>query len=52
MIDLIVGSALLLCGAYLFFWARSAALRRRIEQPKHAFLEQAQEFDRSRQERP
>jgi hypothetical protein len=47
MINVIVGSAIMLFGAYLYAWARSAALRERIEQPKHAFLQQAQEFDRS-----
>lgn len=42
LIDAIVGAALLLFGAYLVFWLRSAALRDRIEQPKHLFLQQAQ----------
>ena len=52
MIDLIVGSALLLSGVYLFFWIRSAALRDRIEKPKHAFLKQVQDFDRGTREQP
>jgi hypothetical protein len=47
LIDLIVGSAVLLFGAYLYCWLRSAGLRERIEQPKHEFLQQAQEFDSS-----
>lgn len=45
LIDLIVGSALLLYGLYFFFWVRSPALRARIERPKHVFLEQAQAHD-------
>jgi hypothetical protein len=45
LIDLIVGSAVLLFGVYLYCWLRSASLRDRIEQPKHAFMQQAQEFD-------
>jgi hypothetical protein len=45
LIDLIVGSAVLLFGVYLYCWLRSAALRQRIERPKHAFLRQAREFD-------
>jgi hypothetical protein len=46
LIDLIVGSAVLLCGLFLYFWLRSPTLRARIEQPKHVFLEQAQRHDR------
>jgi hypothetical protein len=42
LIDAIVGAALLLSGAYLACWLRSAALRDRIEQPAHRFLEQVQ----------
>jgi hypothetical protein len=45
LIDLIVGSAVLLFGLFLYFWLRSAALRERIEQPKHVFLEQARRQD-------
>lgn len=45
LIDLIVGSALLLFGLYGYFWLRSPALRERIERPKHVFLEQAQAWD-------
>jgi hypothetical protein len=45
MIELIVGSAILLAGLYLFWWWRSPALRERIERPKHVFLRQVQEFD-------
>lgn len=47
MIDVIVGSAVVLFGGYLFAWARSARLRERIEKPKHEFLQQAQAFDRN-----
>lgn len=46
LIDLIVGSALLLFGLFLWFWLRSPALRERIEQPKHVFLQQALQQDR------
>jgi hypothetical protein len=46
LIDLIVGSAVLLFGLFLYFWLRSPALRERIEQPKHVFLAQAQHHDR------
>jgi hypothetical protein len=46
MIDVIVGTSIMLFGAYLYFWARSAALREQIEQPKHVFLQQVQEHDR------
>lgn len=46
MIDVIVGSAIALFGVYLYAWARSAALRERIEQPKHTFLQQVQAHDR------
>jgi hypothetical protein len=46
MIDLIVGSAVVLFGAWLFAWARSARLRERIEKPGHVFLQQVQDFDR------
>jgi len=45
LIELIIGAALLLSGAYLYCWLRSAALRERIEQPKHQFLQQARQFD-------
>jgi hypothetical protein len=45
MIELIVGSALLLAGLYLFWWWRSPRFRERIERPKHVFLQQAREFD-------
>jgi hypothetical protein len=45
LINLIVGSAVLLFGLYGFFWLRSPALRARIERPKHAFMEKAQAFD-------
>lgn len=38
LIDLIVGSALLLAGAYLLVWCSSPALRARIERPKHDFV--------------
>jgi hypothetical protein len=49
LIDLIVGSALLLFGLYCYFWLRSPALRDRIERPKHVFLEQAQSWDNNNQ---
>ena len=42
LIDLIVGSALLLFGLYLLAWLRDPALRARIEAPKHLFLMQVQ----------
>jgi hypothetical protein len=47
LIDVIVGSAALLFGVYLYCWFRSAALRERIERPKHEFLQQVQECDGS-----
>ena len=46
MIELIVGSALLLGGVYLVWWWRSPRLGERIERPKHEFLQQAREYDR------
>jgi hypothetical protein len=45
LIDLIVGAAVLLFGLFLYFWLRSAALRERIERPKHVFLEHARRQD-------
>lgn len=45
LIDLIVGSALLLFGVYLIAWLRDPALRQRIESPKHVFLAQVQAHD-------
>lgn len=42
LIDVIVGSAILLFGVYLYFWVSSVALRDRIEKPKHEFLQQTQ----------
>jgi hypothetical protein len=45
MIELIVGSAILLAGLYLLWWWRSPGLRERIERPKHDFLQQARDFD-------
>lgn len=50
MIELIVGSAILLAGIYLVWWWRSPAVRERIERPKHVFLQQAQEFDEASQD--
>ncbi len=44
LIDVIVGSAILLCGVYLYCWASSAALRDRIEKPKHVFLQQVNDL--------
>lgn len=38
LIDLIVGSAVLLFGLYLLAWCSSPALRDRIEAPKHDFM--------------
>ena len=38
MIDLIVGSAVLLTALYCWFWLRDPQLRARIEAPKHVFL--------------
>ena len=46
LIELVVGSAILLFGVYLYCWIRSASLREHIERPKHAFLRQVREFDR------
>ncbi len=43
LIDVIVGSAIVLFGAYLYWWASSAELRERIERPKHVFLQQVDE---------
>ncbi len=40
LIDLIVGSAVLLAGGYCVCWLCSPALRARIERPKYTFLEQ------------
>ncbi len=40
LIDLIVGSAVLLTAIYCWFWLRDPQLRDRIEQPKHVFLAQ------------
>ncbi len=40
LIDLIVGSAVLLTAIYCWFWLRDPQLRARIEQPKHVFLAQ------------
>lgn len=45
MIDLIVGSAVLLFGLMLLFWLRSPVLRAHIERPKFVFLQQARAFD-------
>ena len=45
LIDVIVGSSLLLFGGFTVFWLRSAALRARIEAPKHRFLEYARRQD-------
>lgn len=45
LINLIVGSALVLTGLYCWFWLRSPALRARIEHPKYVFLEQARQQD-------
>jgi hypothetical protein len=44
LIDVIVGSAILLSGVYLYCWASSAALRERIEKPKHVFLQQVNDL--------
>ncbi|MGA0806412.1 MAG: hypothetical protein ACO3PV_07850 [Pseudohongiellaceae bacterium] len=45
LIDLIVGSALLLFGLYLLAWLRNPVLRKRIEAPKHVFLAQVLQHD-------
>lgn len=50
MIEVIVGSAILLAGVYLFWWWRSPRLRERIERPKYIFLRQAREFDEAGQD--
>jgi hypothetical protein len=42
LIDLIVGTAVLLAGGYCVWWLCSPALRARIELPKYSFLEQVQ----------
>jgi hypothetical protein len=44
LIDVIVGSAIVLFGAYLYWWASSATLRERIERPKHVFLQQVNDL--------
>lgn len=45
LIEVIVGSAILLTGIWLYLWARSPALRDRIEQPKHDFVNRVRQFD-------
>ena len=45
LIDVIVGSAILLFGVYLYVWASSVALRERIEAPKYEFLNQTRNSD-------
>lgn len=52
LIDLVVVSALVLFGTFLLFWLASPAVRARIEQPKHVFLEQARAQDKSRNAMP
>jgi hypothetical protein len=52
VIELIVGSAMLLAGLYLVWWWLSPRMRDRIERPKHAFLQQAREFDGEAGRRP
>lgn len=49
LIDLIVGSALLLFGLYLAAWLRSPGLRARIERPKHAFVARVARHERGAQ---
>lgn len=46
LIDLVVVSALFLFGSFLVVWLASPALRARIEQPKHVFLDQARAHDK------
>ena len=48
LIDLIVGTAVLLAGVYCWFWLRDPELRARIEQPKHVFLAHVHRQDGSR----
>lgn len=50
LIDLIVASALLLSGLYLWAWYRSPALRDRIEAPKYHFLARLDAQERARAE--
>jgi hypothetical protein len=44
--DLIVLGSLVLAAAFVAAWALSPRLRRRIERPKHRFLEDVREYDR------
>jgi hypothetical protein len=46
--DLIVYSALVLAGLYLLCWLSSSSFRRRIEAPKHHFLDQLQAYDQGK----
>lgn len=45
IINLIVGTALLLAGGFSLLWFFSPSLRERIEHPKHSFLDSAHSFD-------
>lgn len=48
LIDLIVGSAVLLTAIYCWYWLRDPQLRERIEQPKHVFLAQVRRQEAQR----
>ncbi len=45
LIDVIVGSAVLLTALYCWYWWKDPALRARIERPKYVFLAQALDHD-------
>ena len=45
IVNLIVLGALLILGIYTVCWLCSANMRRKIEQPKHNFQKQLEQFD-------
>ena len=46
IINLIVGFTLLLVSGFAYMWCTSPTLRKKIEQPKYQFQDQASAFDR------